>query len=114
MKNLPATSAPAAAAYAAYLTTIQARPAAPAAQQAAALADLARVITEAAEAGLPGSGREIDSGERTKAGQPITRSGMKPGTPFALIARRSGRRTEICQVWPCGALDSAGPACFSI
>jgi len=114
MRTLPTTNAPAAAAYAAYLATLHARPRPPQGIADQALIDLGRVVRSEAAAGNPGTGFEIDSGERTKAGIAITRSGMKPGTAFALIARKEGRRTEIGTLWPCGTLDCGGIDCFTV
>lgn len=87
---------------------------------AAAKAAIAKVVTDEAAAGNPGTGYEVQSTNTdgtlavTRTGQPVTRSGMKPGTPFAIVAHREGRRTEVCTLWPCGTLDSAGPACLAL
>jgi hypothetical protein len=114
MPTLPTTNAPAAASYAAYLAALHARPRQPEAAILAALAALADVVTTEAATGQPGTGYEADTGHRTKAGQPITASGMKPGTPYARIARKDGRRTEIGILWPCGTLDCGGIAEFTL
>lgn len=116
MRIVEITNPRAAKAYADYLSACQSRP-----QNEATIetlrAALAAVIEAEAEAGHPAAGREIEAGHN-RHGQPVTRSGMKPGTPFAIIGRPviSGkrRRIELCKVWPNGDCDSAGPACFTV
>lgn len=121
MNTTEATNAPAAIAYAAYITTLRSSLCNESALNDAR-ANLASVIADQAASGKPGTGYEVQCVNRdgtlafTKSGIPITPNGMKPGTPFAIITQRiegKRRRHEMCKVWPCGTLDSAGPACFT-
>lgn len=115
MRTAVITNAPAAKAYADYIGACQSRPQNEATIEAFR-ATLAAIIGAEVEAGNPGTGREVSLGDN-RHGQPVTRSGMKPGTPYAVISRQADtkrRRFELCRVWPCGACESAGPACFSL
>jgi hypothetical protein len=117
------TNAPAALAYNAYLAAVQTPTSSPAAIEASR-SRLRAVVEEQAATGQPGTGVEVQSTNRdgtpafSRSGQPVTRSGMAPGTPFAVISRLDTssrrRRYEMCKVWPCGTLDSSGPSCFAI
>lgn len=113
------TNTAASNAYALYIKALRAQPANETAIETAR-ATLAAVITAEAAAGAPGTGFEAQSVNRdgtpavTRTGAPITASGMKPGTPFALIMHQEGRSMEPGKAWPCGSVDSAGPSCFAL
>jgi hypothetical protein len=111
-RKSPTVNAAATAAYAAFLSALRAKPNNPATLDEAR-AHLAAVITAEAATGAPGTGFEVSMGVNNR-GEHITETGMKPGTPFALIMRQEGKRAYLGKAWPCGALDSAGPACFSV
>jgi len=121
MTIIEVTNTPTAIAYAAYIAALRSSPCDEVALNNSR-ANLASVIADQATTGKPGTGYEVQCVNRdgslafTKSGIPITPNGMKPGTPYAIISQRiegKRRRHEMCKVWPCGTLDSAGPACFT-
>ena len=119
-KKQPATNRAAELALAGYQAALYARPVNEA-EIARQVQLLAATIAAEAAAGATATGYEVQLTNRdgtpavTRNGQPVTSSGMKPGTPFALVARPAGgQRLELCKVWPCGSIESAGPACFSL